>query len=269
MIFKISDNSAYLQFPHLAAFREVRHAVFLKLGGYSKGHFAGLNIGHQTSDSALIIKQNQRLAAKVLGSEKIIKINQVHGSEYLIWPDDFSSEKKRRSTLSADALITRKNRHDLLIQTADCQAVMLFDKSKKVVANIHAGWKGSIQNIIGKIIFVMQNRFSTRPADLLAGIGPSLGPCCAEFINYQKEIPRSYWLYKNNENCFNFWAISRSQLEQAGVLPYNIINSRICTKCNSKLFYSFRGANLTGRFASIIGLRLSNEKTAKSHNFME
>ena len=263
MILKLSDNSAYLQFPHLAAFKEVRHAVFLKLGGYSKGPFCGLNIGCQTSDSAAVIKQNQRLIAKVLGSKKIIKINQVHGSVPLIWPDDFSFEKERHSTLSGDALMTRKNKSDLLIQTADCQAVMLFDKNKKVVANIHAGWRGTIQNIIGKTISAMENRFNTRPADLLAGIGPSLGPCCAEFINYQKEIPKSYWPYKNNDNYFNFWAISRNQLEQAGVSPDNIINSRICTKCNRKLFYSFRGTNLTGRFASIIGLRVSQEKKQK------
>ncbi|MBT8350952.1 MAG: laccase domain-containing protein, partial [Deltaproteobacteria bacterium] len=82
-----------------------------------------------------------------------------------------------------------------------------------------------------------------------------LGPCCAEFVNYQNEIPEKLWTYKNDSNYFDFWALSSKQLCDAGVLKENIYSSEICTRCNTDLFYSFRGEGITGRFAAVIGLK--------------
>ncbi|MBW1984000.1 MAG: polyphenol oxidase family protein, partial [Deltaproteobacteria bacterium] len=93
-----------------------------------------------------------------------------------------------------------------------------------------------------------------KSSDLIAGIGPSLGPCCAEFVNYKKEIPEAYWTYKNQDNYFDFWAVSKDQLCNAGVLPENTHLSKICTKCHTDRFYSYRGEGTTGRFAAVIGL---------------
>jgi hypothetical protein len=125
---------------------------------------------------------------------------------------------------------------------------------RSVIANIHSGWRGSIANIIGRTVTVMQARFASRPADIRAGIGPSLGPCCAEFINFRKEIPRSLWAYQVVENYFDFWALSRDQLMQAGLQPAHIEIGGICTRCRSDLFFSYRAANLTGRMAAVIGM---------------
>ncbi|HUT43902.1 MAG TPA: laccase domain-containing protein, partial [Desulfobacterales bacterium] len=124
-----------------------------------------------------------------------------------------------------------------------------------VVANVHSGWRGSINNIIGCTLKVMENSFGCRSRDVVAGIGPSLGPCCAEFVNYKKEIPEAFWKYKNDTNHFDFWSISRDQLCEAGVLFENVDLSRMCTKCDSNRFFSFRGEGTTGRFAALIGLK--------------
>jgi len=99
----------------------------------------------------------------------------------------------------------------------------------------------------------MEKEFDSKPGNIVTGISPSLGPCCAEFVNYKDEIPEEFWKYKDDSDHFDFWAISSDQLCNAGVLKKNIYLSEICTRCNTDLFYSFRGEGTTGRFAAVIG----------------
>jgi hypothetical protein len=101
----------------------------------------------------------------------------------------------------------------------------------------------------------MKQHFGCSPNDILAGIGPSLGPCCAEFINYETEIPKEFWGYKDSDDIFDFWAISFDQLMKAGVPERNIESSQMCTRCRTETFYSYRAEKTTGRFASVIGLK--------------
>jgi hypothetical protein len=104
----------------------------------------------------------------------------------------------------------------------------------------------------------MQQHFGCRPNRILAGIGPSLGPCCAEFINYKTEIPREFWRYKGPDDHFDFWAISFDQLLNAGVRAKHIESSQICTRCRTDEFFSYRAEKTTGRFAAVIGLKQMN-----------
>jgi len=97
--------------------------------------------------------------------------------------------------------------------------------------------------------------FECQPQNMVCGVGPSLGPCCAEFINYQKEIPETLWKYCGSDYRFDFWQMSLDQLTAAGVRPENISMAGICTKCNQHLFFSYRGERNTGRFAAVIGRR--------------
>jgi copper oxidase (laccase) domain-containing protein len=96
------------------------------------------------------------------------------------------------------------------------------------------------------------------PANLLAVISPSLGPCCAEFIHYKNELPAWMHAFQIRPHHFDFWAISRKQLLDAGVLPGHIDTAGLCTRCNSR-FFSYRRARatadgITGRNGSVIGL---------------
>ena len=156
-------------------------------------------------------------------------------------------------------MITQIPGAGLVIQAADCQSVMLCDPVRGVAANIHSGWRGSISNIIGACIDTMKREFAVDPADLSAGIGPSLGPCCAEFVHYRKEIPEGFWKYKDDKDRFDFWQISRDQLMAAGVKPENVECAHVCTMCNPQLFYSYRREGSTGRFAAVLGLKKENQ----------
>ena len=147
-----------------------------------------------------------------------------------------------------------------MIQVADCQPVLLFDPNQKVIAAVHSGWRGSLQNIIGKTIISMVHHFHCSPEKIIAGIGPSLGPCCSEFVHYRKEIPGAFWKYKKNETHFDFWELSRDQMRETGVKTSNIHISGLCTKCRNDLFFSYRRQKITGRFAGVIGLNRSDRR---------
>jgi YfiH family protein len=186
-----------------------------------------------------------------------VPVRQVHGDDA-----HCIREKSEISSIppAADALISGLAGLGLMIQVADCQAVLLYDPVEKVSANIHSGWRGSIRNIVGKTVRTMAAEFGCRPENVLAGIGPSLGPCCAEFVHYRSEIPETLWHYRVSEHHFDFWSMTRDQLAAERVRVENILCANICTVCHTGDFYSYRAEKITGRFAAVIGKRPAREQ---------
>ncbi len=203
------------------------------------------------------VDRNRKAMARALGFDRLVYMRQVHGDKVLVLKKSESANDMaalRGPRPEADAAATDITGVGLVIQVADCQPILLYDPEKNVVANVHSGWRGSVLNIIGGAIDAMKARFGCEAGNLIAGVGPSLGPCCAEFINYRHELPESFWPYRAGANHFDFWAISKRQLINAGVLEANVHISRICTRCSTDQFYSYRGEKVTGRFAAVIGL---------------
>jgi len=153
-----------------------------------------------------------------------------------------------------DGLVTNLPDTGLMIQQADCQAILLADPVRGAVGIAHAGWRGTVANVIAETVLAMSRAFATEPADLVAGVSPSLGPCCAEFVNFRTELPAALHGYQVRPNHFDFWAISRDQLCSVGLRPGNIHIAGICTRC-SRDYFSYRRERVTGRFASVIGLK--------------
>ncbi len=244
------NNISFLRFPNLDRFPELRHAVFTRNGGISKGPYAELNVGMGVGDAEENVRHNRMLISQCMDGGEPVFIRQVHGDEIVT-----VSGQADEAGQTGDAVITRLTEKNLVIQVADCQAVLLYDPEKQAVGNIHSGWRGSVQNIIGKTVQAMTAAFGTDPKNLFAGISPSLGPCCAEFVNYRREIPEIYWPYRDDTDHFDFWAVSRDQLTAEGVPPDHIHTSRLCTRCRTGLFFSYRNEHTTGRFAAVIGLR--------------
>ncbi len=257
MIFNNKNNLQFLTFSKLSTFDDIRHGIFTRNNGISSGNSNSLNVGLSVGDKKKSVVNNRKTIARCMDTRELVFSNQVHETGILI----FKKDNEKRSSeadappLSGDAMITDIPGKSLAIQLADCQGILLFDPQNKVVANVHSGWRGSIKNILGACVEAMKNEFGCRPENIYAGISPSLGPCCAEFIHYHQEIPEAYWCYKNASDYFDFWKISWHQLVNAGLLPQDIEISNICTKCNSHLFFSFRKKNQTGRFVSVIGLK--------------
>lgn len=257
MIFTSQNGTSYYRFENLAAFRGIDHRIFTRRNGCSPRPFDSLNVSLGIGDDAMNVARNRDLIRRSMAGADIVYARQVHGSTIAVLKSDAPGQgaETAAGAITADTLLTDRPGKYLVIQVADCQAVLLYDPVRQVVANVHCGWRGSILNIIGRTLEAMTLHFDCRPERIQAGIGPSLGPCCAEFINYKTEIPEEFWSYKDRVDRFDFWAISRDQLLGAGVAEKNIEISRMCTRCRTDEFYSYRAAKITGRFAAVIGLK--------------
>jgi YfiH family protein len=256
VILNEKQGTAYYTFPNLSRYPGMVHGIFTRKGGNSTGPFESLNISFGVGDDKENVHKNRDLILDIFNGKDIVSARQVHETDVIICKEkeDSDTNKYTEDFPVGDALISNKNQMLLMIQVADCQPIMLYDPIQRVAANIHSGWRGSVKNIIGHTINAMEDKFNCKSDDLIAGIGPSLGPCCAEFVNYKEEIPEFYWKYKVQENHFDLWAVSKDQLCNSGVLAQNICLSNICTKCHTEQFFSYRGEGITGRFAAVIGL---------------
>jgi len=247
------------EFEHLKKDAHIVHGIFTRAGGTSKGVFDSLNIGINSGDEHLAIANNRKLIIRKMGMKPLVFLNQTHGDEIKVLKQDDNdlsvTFEPGKETYTADGIITDMKNVFLVIQVADCQSVMLYDPEKMIIANIHSGWRGSVKNIIGKCVDKMISEFGCRPETIVAGISPSLGPCCSEFINYKDEIPQHLWKYKTKDkDNFNFWRMSTGQLMEKGVKEEHIQNMEICTKCHTNIFYSYRKEKTTGRFACVISM---------------
>ncbi|MCP3941347.1 MAG: peptidoglycan editing factor PgeF [Desulfobacteraceae bacterium] len=239
------------EFNLFQGYPDLIHGVFSRSGGVSSLPFDSLNVGLNSGDNPLSVEENRARILTKMGTRKAVFLNQVHGTDIHV----LKNENKQELVI-ADGVVTDMRGISLIIQVADCQGVLLFDPVTKVIANVHSGWRGSIQNIIGNCIDVMTSQFECRPEHILAGISPSLGPCCAEFINYMDEIPKAFWAYKiSGKSYFDFWQMSCDQMVEKGMKKENIEIKNICTQCNWDKFYSYRRENRTGRFACVISLQ--------------
>lgn len=256
MILRGKNGVSFFQFPNLARFSGIEHAIFTRNGGYSEGPYRSLNVSFEVGDAQNNVAENRCVISRCIKEKNLVFAKQVHGSEVLVFAKDsrISLERVLNISQQGDAMVTDIPQIFLVIQLADCQSILMYDPVRQVVANVHSGWRGSINNIIDRTIKEMKKNFGCSPSDIIAGVSPSIGPCCAEFSNYKNEIPQNFWKYKDGNHHFDFWSISFHQLCNAGVLPHNIFLSKLCTKCNPDQFYSYRHQAITGRFAAVIGL---------------
>jgi len=254
--------------------------VFTRQGGVSRGPWRGLNVGYTVGDDlgAVEINHNRVCRALDFPRESLTTAQQVHGAQVVsVKPED-----RGRVFPTTDGLVTDVPGVVLMLRFADCVPVLFFDPRCVAVGLAHAGWRGTLAGIAGRTVRSMQAAFGSRPEELIAGIGPAIGPCCYEVglelaDQVQTQFPRwpdlIRWLpapgdISDHRPYFNLWAANRRQLEAAGVR--SIAVAQHCTACHTDEFFSHRAACLgarlscdqtpqeggrTGRFAAVIGLR--------------
>lgn len=244
---------SYLQFPGLSRHGDLFHAVCTRHGGVSLPPFQSLNTGFGTGDHPDKVDQNLAAVKKLSKAEHLCTMQQVHGSDVVVLPSDDGSDLDH--PIEGDALMTDRKHVALMVKQADCQAVILFDPVKKVISNVHCGWRGNTKNILGTVVDRLQSDFGCNTSHLLAAIGPSLGPCCAEFVTHQEIFPDHFRSFMVRPDYFDLWRISRYQLLQAGLRKRHIEIAGICTRCRTDLFYSYRAEGSTGRFATLAMMR--------------
>ncbi len=232
------------------------HGVFTRHGGVSRPPYATLNVGLGNGDSADAVSKNLWRVTDALDLDCLVAGNQFHEDTIHLVDEEALSRAESRPpvlvTPPGDALVTRLRGIGLLIKIADCQSVFLADPVKRVIANIHAGWRGSVCGIVPKTVSFLKDRFGSDPRDILATVSPSLGPCCGEFRNYRDELPESFLPFRVRPEYFDFWAITWRQLVDSGLDGGHIQTAGLCTVCGTQDFFSYRGERSPGRMATVI-----------------
>ena len=241
-------------FPGLAGFGELTHGVFTRQGGVSTGAYQSLNLSFAVGDEPPRVERNLDRVQEALRLQGLVGARQVHGSRGMVLSSSTPSGPWGEIP-GVDLLITRTPGLGLLIKQADCQAVLLYDPEKRVVANAHCGWRGQVQNLLGAAVLRLKEEFACRPEGLRAAIGPGLGPCCAEFRRFKEEFPPHLWSYQVRPGYFDLWRLSQDQLTAAGLKPEHIELAGLCTRCRAENFFSYRRDRVTGRQGVVIALR--------------
>lgn len=233
------------------------HAVFTRLGGVSQGPFATLNVGRSVGDDQAAVAENlaRVLAHLGLSAEQVATAYQVHGNRVAL----VSAADAGRMFSGTDGLITDAPGVALLLRFADCQPILLYDPVHHALGLAHAGWRGVAQGIARRAVEAMQAAFGSRPRELLAGLGPAIGPCCYQ-VGQDVASAMSYvlsgWnrvMHPDGERWrLDLPAANAHQLVAAGVSRRQIEQARLCTSCRNDEFFSHRGDNgMTGRFAVV------------------
>ena len=262
------------QFEHFSPYPALIHGVFSRQGGLSEAPFASLNTGLSVGDDRQRVFANRTLLAQMLGYPDwpIATCWIVHGNEVIEagaeWKLDHDELRDPGFRRRGDALMTQEPGLFLLISFADCLPILYFDPVHQVVALTHAGWRGTAGGIAMQTVKALASRYGSRPADLLVGLAPSIGPCCyevgADVLEEMERLPEvaaSASILPHSAGRDARWMLdlketNRRQLLAAGVMPEQIEIMPICTACRTDLFYSHRQEHgKTGRFAVLVGIR--------------
>jgi YfiH family protein len=240
----------WLEFDLLEPFPHVVHGVFLRHGGASKAPFETLNVSSEVGDHPDTVKLNREMIRKTVDLPKIVYAQQTHGTNV-----HRVTSKNCDKVPVADGLFTTEKNLGLAVTHGDCQGAIFYDPVHEAIAVAHCGWKGTAQNIYARVVTAMHQEIGTQAHNLIVCISPSLGPDHAEYKNYRQEIPQDLWSFQTKPNYFDFWAISKKQLNSCGIPEKNIEISELCTVCNQNDYFSYRTDKKTGRNATIAALK--------------
>jgi YfiH family protein len=238
----------FLPFRSLIAAESTRH------GGVSQAPYDTLNLGGFTKDQPEHVAENNLRFFNSLGIEmdQVAKSHQVHGSEVLTVHQPGRYE-------GYDALITNVSGVQLAVTIADCTPILLFDPQKKVVAAIHAGWRGSVLQIVRKTLLTMKQEFDSAPQNCFAYIGTCIDHCSFEVgeeVAEQFSAEHKTWNESKQKYFVNLKSANRDQLIAEGVDPMHIEISPYSTVRNNDDYFSYRKENgVTGRMLATIGMR--------------
>jgi polyphenol oxidase len=195
-------------------------------------------------------------------------IRQVHGRGVFVArgaDNEGAATAGRRP--EADVIVSGDPSQAIAVRVADCAPILIADRRLGVVAAVHAGWRGTIQRAAEAGVAALGQTFGSRPADLIAAIGPSLGPCCGEVGEEvvaafrdaghgAGAIARWFTPGPSGRADLDLWRANRDQLEDAGVAAEHIHVAGLCTKTHAAVFHSHRAdRDRAGRMAGVIRMR--------------
>ncbi len=250
----------YLEFKKLLEFENIKHAFTLRSLDFADGKTI------DKKKNIVVSNYNKMIENLKLDNCDIIRPCQTHTSNVIKLGDEVGIYTKDLSDI--DGLITDKTKKLLSLGFADCTPIYLYDKGKNIIGNIHSGWQGTAKKIAKQAIIRMKEDFKCDPKDIICIIGPTIRKCHFEVQDDVKDIFYKTFNYMNNiDEIIEFNKDTKSYyidtvkininlLKEEGIIEENIIDSNICTYCNSKFIHSFRkDKELSGRNTALICIK--------------
>jgi YfiH family protein len=266
MIRTESNGLQIYRFKNLLAEERLIHFVSTRRGGVSKPPYQELNLGFHVGDRGEDVLTNRRRLMGHVGIplEWAVIGKQVHAGNVKVVTSSVRGSgafSQDTATPGVDGLITDEPDVCLVVMQADCVPIVLYDRKRHIAGLAHSGWKGTVlgvtKNTVGKMIEV----FGSKPEDIIAAIGPSIGPdkyeVGPEVVERARKVFPSIDVIKDagsGKGLFDLWTANLHQLLEVGIPRENIEVARICTYTHSDTFYSERRERPTGRFAAAVML---------------
>ena len=256
---KMLGYEVFAPYPDISCFVTTRH------GGCSTGNYASFNCTPYTGDDTECVRKNQEALCAALPSypQELVIPFQTHSTNSLIIDETYlnATYSERQSMLQGvDALITDIPGCCICISTADCIPISLYDKLRRVVAVVHAGWRGTVNRILASTLHRMQAAYGTEGKDIIASIGPGISLASFEVGDEVYEAFRtenfpmeyiSVWKPETHKYHIDLWAANHLQLSDFGVPSQQIENAGICTYQQYEDFFSARRLGIkSGRILS-------------------
>jgi len=256
MPFSQNNGLRFYQFDSL----KVRHAVFTRHGGVSPEPWKSLNLGGTVGDEVERVRKNRFACFETMGCtpESIFDVWQVHSADSVCADTPRKTEEPYQK---ADIILTDKPEVTLFMRFADCVPILVHDPVKGVIGVSHAGWLGTVRDVAGATVKSMYERYGSKPSDILACIGPSIGPDHYEVgedviaqVKQTFGVDSKRVLQPHGRSIhFDLWKANRSLLERAGISQIELAG--ICTACHTEDWFSHRAEKgKTGRFGALISL---------------
>jgi YfiH family protein len=227
-----------------------RHGFTTRAGGVSEPPFDSLNLGMKWGDSREAVEENRARVLLASGARILVFVRQVHGARVVtVRGDDHPDEE-------ADALCSDSPDLAVAVFVADCVPVLIVDPGTGAFAAAHAGWRGTVAGVLRATVGALKADFGSRPADLRAALGPSIGPCCFEVgPEVAALFPAPVIRPGPHRPHVDLRAHQRRQLVELGLDPAHIDVMDACTRCDpAGRFFSFRrDQTRTGMHLGFVG----------------
>jgi hypothetical protein len=255
-----SDGIAFYTFESLDAYPELVHAITTRHGGVSTGPYSSLNVSNGRGDDPKAVEENLSRICRALRLQRsdLTSPNQRHTANVR----RVGSAERGKIQIGCDALVTDEARVSLLLRYADCVPILIYDPVRRALALVHSGWRGTVLGAPRAGVEFLVREFGSRPAELVAAVGPSIGPCCYEVgpdvvDAVQEAFSSSATLlssHRGGRRHLDLWTANRRWLSDCGVQRIEV--SELCTACHTEDFYSHRAENgKTGHFAAVMSLK--------------
>lgn len=243
----------------LSQFNGVNACFSARHGGVSKSPYTTANLAFHVGDNPSDVLKNHDLLAQTLEYDRssLIHMRQIHSDKITIIDNSYTFD----TPPECDAMITDRSNTPLMVMSADCTGLLLYDPIRKVIGVVHAGRAGALNEILPKTITAMGHAFGCRHENLHIVLGPSIGGCCYE-VNETIALEctsKGYEtaLRRESEKVFlDVNTILLQQLKEIGIAPERIEVIDHCTSCRCDEYFSYRAeAQQTGRISGVIFLQ--------------